>query len=616
MKRFLYYWLLVFGVALMFAGCTNEEDARGKASNELMVNLNVATPVSFGNSRALTTENENKISNIHILAFDWDTGEMISNGYTEVGNKSNMTCRLSLAGDQNTKVALYAIANIGNSSVFDDHTLTRSDFEGLYVQASNVDDISAGTYTLYKADGSEFASVSNATHALLVSSKLDTYHTTLNYSGINVTLNLERLSPKIILNLYGNDINLVSYQFCNIPTKDNILGGEQDMTGISCMNSSENNFAANTSSAEDIAFYAFKSYKTPNTNVTGQRDRTDENAPESAAYLDIKGYPVSDPSKLYRYRVYLGGVNAAGIATPSEFSLLRNHDYHLNIILSSYIIDDNRTGVYSDLNTTIEVTPWATETRNAMDMDVVSLEHIHAIGDFLCSDCSVITPEEVSTSNKTPIAIIFSTETSATDRARGWNYYAMALKNVHSSGSTVGTYTWGSTSTDVSGIINIPATTWQVRSSDMEGRTNTSFINTSSYPAGYAAMTTFASQVAAPSGTSGWFLPSSGQWYNILVNLGGMAAEPDNSYYWSGNTSSNFTSKICATALNNKISVVGAGNYDAFFSNTSIEEVYWSSSEYSSSSAYYATFYSGGGMDFARNGSKSRTGLVRAVIAF
>ena len=615
MKRFLYYWLLVFGVALLFAGCTNEEDARGKASNELMVNLNVATPVSFGNSRALTTENENKISNIHILAFDWDTGEMISNGYTEVDNKSNMTCRLSLAGDQNTKVALYAIANIGNSSVFDDHTLTRSDFEGLYVQASNVDDISAGTYTLYKADGSEFASVSNATHALLVSSKLDTYHTTLNYSGINVTLNLERLSPKIILNLYGNDINLVSYQFCNIPTKDNILGGEQDMTGISCMNSSENNFAANTTSAEDIAFYGFKSYKTPNTNVTGQRDRTDENAPEKAAYLDIKGYPVSNPDKLYRYRVYLGGVNAAGVATPSEFSLLRNHDYHLNIILSSYIIDDNRTGVYSDLNTTIEVTPWATETRNAMDMDVVSVEQ-HAIGDFLCSDGSVITPEEVSTSNKTPIAIIFSTETSATDRAHGWNYYAMALKNVHSSGSTVGDYEWANSESDIIGILNTSNSTWQTSSSDMEGYTNTTYLNSTAYPAGYAAKTTYASQVTAPSNTSGWFLPSSGQWYNILVNLGGMAAEPDFSHMWNGDSPSNFTSSICATALNNKISVVGAGNYDAFFSNTSSSENYWSSSEYSSRYAYGAAFSSFGSMVFASYLNKSYTRRVRAVIAF
>ena len=129
-------------------------------------------------------------------------------------------------------------------------------------------------------------------------------------------------------------------------------------------------------------------------------------------------------------------------------------------------------------------------------------------------------------------------------------------------------------------------------------------------------MTTYKSQVAAPSGTSGWFLPSSGQWYNILVNLGGMAAEPDNSNYWSGNTSSNFTSKICATALNNKISVVGAGNYDAFFSNTSSAETYWSSSEYSSSNAYSAHFDSDGHMYFACYFSKSGTYRVRAVLAF
>ena len=123
--------------------------------------------------------------------------------------------------------------------------------------------------------------------------------------------------------------------------------------------------------------------------------------------------------------------------------------------------------------------------------------------------------------------------------------------------------------------------------------------------------------VAAPSGTSGWFLPSSGQWYNILVNLGGMAAEPDNSYYWSGNSSSNFTSSICATALNNKISVVGAGNYDAFFSNTSSNEDYWSSSEYSSSYAYSARFSSDGRMYFANLFSnKSYTYRVRAVLAF
>jgi uncharacterized protein (TIGR02145 family) len=266
----------------------------------------------------------------------------------------------------------------------------------------------------------------------------------------------------------------------------------------------------------------------------------------------------------------------------------------------------------SSVGYSVSVVPWADETNSNLDMAVVTTAQI---GDFVFSDGTW--GSLAANPGKTPVAIIFSNTTSVIDFNDGYTHgYAMALKNVHSSGSTVGTYKWANSNSDVSGIINTSYSTWQTSSSDMEGRTNTSFINTSSYPAGYAAMTTFASQVAAPSGTSGWFLPSTGQWYNILVNLGGMAAEPDGSYYWSGNTSSNFTSKICATALNNKISVVGAGNYDAFFSNTSSNEYYWSSSEYSSSSAYFANFNSSGSMLFAGNGDKSGTRRVRAVLAF
>ena len=65
MKRFLYYWLLVLGVALLFAGCTNEEE-KAMASSELTVNIKVDDAVSVGKSRALNDANENKIANIHI----------------------------------------------------------------------------------------------------------------------------------------------------------------------------------------------------------------------------------------------------------------------------------------------------------------------------------------------------------------------------------------------------------------------------------------------------------------------------------------------------------------------------------------------------------------------
>jgi len=228
------------------------------------------------------------------------------------------------------------------------------------------------------------------------------------------------------------------------------------------------------------------------------------------------------------------------------------------------------------------------------------------IGDFVFSDGTW--GSLAANPGKTPVAIIFLNVTTVTDQRAGYTHgYAMALKNVHSRGSTVGTYKWANSSTDESNLPNISDATWKSRRADLEGRTNTSFISTSSYPAGYAAKTTYASQVAAPSGTSGWFLPSSGQWYYILVNLGGMSATPGNAWGWSN------MSSTAASNLNSKLSVVGSGNYDSF-SNSS--EYYWSSSEASSSYAYSARFYSDGNMAFASNYDKSNTYRVRAVLAF
>ena len=360
--------------ALMLTACSSsDEEEKAKASTtEVTVTINVEDAVGFGKSRALADETENKISNIHILAFNYQTGAMLSNGYITVDDKSSMTCKLAIPGikeggndvTQDKFVALYAIANIGNKTVFDDHALTMSQFESLYVQAADADKISAGTYNLCKADGSVLASVEGETHALLVSQKVNSYHARLNYSGISVTLNLVRQSPKIILNLYGNDINLLSYQFFNIPTSDNIMGNENNMDGVEYGNTTEKPFAANTISAENLTFYALKSYKAPNTSITKQRDRTDSKAPENAAYLDIKGSPISDPSLVYRYRVYLGGVNSSGVATPSEFSILRNHDYYLNIVVSDYLYEDYRTGHYNNMNATLTLTPWSAEQRD------------------------------------------------------------------------------------------------------------------------------------------------------------------------------------------------------------------------------------------------------------
>lgn len=566
MKKILLYWLLVLGVALLFAGCTNEEDAADMASSDLTVNIKVDDPVSVGSSRAFTDADENKIANIHIVAFDYDTGEMISNGYTTADNLSSMTCKLAINAEQNTKVVMYAIANIGSPKLFDSHELTQTDFENLYIKIAAADKMTAGTYNLCKSDGTVLASINGETHAMLISDKITRYQHTITSSSFNVTLNLSRPTPKLVLNLYGSNVTLAGYQFCNVPTSDAFLVDETDMTGVIYSNTYKEPFAGNTTTAEGITFYGMKSYKAPNTNVTTQRQRIEANAPENAAYLEIVGSPESNRALVYTYRVYLGGVDATGAMDPSEFSLLRNHDYHLNIILSDNTAGDNRIDLYKAIVLTPIIEEWTdggTIQFHAQNGDTQPKDTV-MIGDFVFSDGTW--GSLADNSGKTPVAIIFSNTPSIFDFNAGYTHgYAMALKDV-------GSYKWAGDYTDT----GIPPTSdywgWQDCSSEMDGRRNTSFINSTDFPAGYAAATTFNSQVAAPSGTSGWFLPSCGQWYTIFVNLGGISATPRKytSLMWEGDGLAN----LCVTSLNNKLSAAGNGNYGAFDYDVS----YWSSS--------------------------------------
>ena len=307
------------------------------------------------------------------------------------------------------------------------------------------------------------------------------------------------------------------------------------------------------------------------------QERTAAHAPANATYLEVYVADMAGHSGIYRY--YLGNL-ISGITSSqiNNYNVLRGYDYYVTLNINDINKADGRF--------------YKGEAE---------------VGDFLCSDGSVISPDYLASSGRTPIAIVFSTETSATDKAHGWTHgYAMALKNVHD-GNVIGTYMWANSNSDISGIPNTSASTWQTRSSDMDGYTNTTYLNSTDYPAGYAAKTTFASQVTAPSNTSGWFLPSSGQCYNILVNLGGMSATPGNADGWSN------ASSTAVSNLNSKLSKVGSGNYDSF-SNSA--EFYWSSSEIGSFNAYYIAFYNSGDMFFAEFFDKLSTFRVRAVIAF
>ena len=228
--------------------------------------------------------------------------------------------------------------------------------------------------------------------------------------------------------------------------------------------------------------------------------------------------------------------------------------------------------------------------------------------------------------NKTVIGIVFSNTTSSADKSHGWTHgYAMALQNAGSSTSTYQWYTSRSgnpTGTYLTGGDNIM--------SDKDGYTHSIYLQTSGYAAsiaarGYTAKDRNGDTITAPSGTSGWYLPSIGQWYDICDNLGGMVAASGKAYtygstcwlrWYSGDTSGdthNYSS-LCASNLNVYLNGLKNNGYsvDLFGNNN---EYYWSSSEYGSYSAYGAGFHSDGGM-YLSAADKTYSFRARPVVAF
>lgn len=250
------------------------------------------------------------------------------------------------------------------------------------------------------------------------------------------------------------------------------------------------------------------------------------------------------------------------------------------------------------------------------------------IGDYLFSDGTWGALE--NNMGKTPIAIIFSTKTSTTDSLLGWTHgYAMALKNASTScawcpNSSSG-YLANPTGVTFGGINN--------GLTDKDGYTHTKAIVDyttnhgltleTDFPATYYATTYYNSNVvSAPSNTSGWYMPSAGQFFDFFINLGGMnnyasdAANNNMGYvnyadcmYWSGQDIT------CANNLNKYLKSLAGGTFDLFTSNDNTN--FWSSSESSKYEKYRAQF-SAGSNDMYIGAYTDGTLLLQArpVIAF
>ena len=195
----------------------------------------------------------------------------------------------------------------------------------------------------------------------------------------------------------------------------------------------------------------------------------------------------------------------------------------------------------------IAVTPWGVESEAAAQMTNANTAKV---GDYLFSDGTWGALGESSswTSSHYPIAVIFSNNPTATDRAAGYTHgYAVAIASAGAQLSWAAEGAYGATHQVQDNLL----TTLEAAKTDLDGRTETAKIvalsdfSKENYPSVYYAThfgtaeigltnnsnvseykkdseesTTYnSSGFAAPTNTSGWFLGSIGQYWEVLKNL-------------------------------------------------------------------------------------------------
>ena len=196
------------------------------------------------------------------------------------------------------------------------------------------------------------------------------------------------------------------------------------------------------------------------------------------------------------------------------------------------------------------------------------------IGDYYYSDGTWGSIAEHASSTASPIGVIFSNSTSNIDKEHNWTHgYAMALTNASLAA------TWGTYSQDTPlENLDISISGWKYASNLKDGYANTQTIKNTygllitNYPAFYYSInyaTTY------PAISSGWYLASIGQWYDICVNLGKISETPDNSHYngviWYSMSSD------CINNINADLKILENLGYS--ISKFSIGEKYWTSTE-------------------------------------
>ena len=234
---------------------------------------------------------------------------------------------------------------------------------------------------------------------------------------------------------------------------------------------------------------------------------------------------------------------------------------------------------------TVSVTPTlGSVVKNTMYADGIT-DYTLTLKDVYYSDGS-ITHNSEDLSGKTPIGIVgyigsdYWTEKNTKANGIGGHALVMGLKTVGSKGTTDfgNNYAWETSYTDDERSKANTSSLIVGSSNQPYGSGYTESVALSkdnAHPAAQAALSY--TTLKAPSTSTGWFLPTAGQYYAIMNAIGGYPSSGWNINDWVSNMTT------VSSKVNTALGKVGANNYTEFFQAVNTWE--WTSSEFSATFA-------------------------------
>lgn len=301
-----------------------------------------------------------------------------------------------------------------------------------------------------------------------------------------------------------------------------------------------------------------------------------------------------------------GTTTIYAVASVSGRNLYKVADYHYVTIVKPGQATSFSCGSTSDADAWTEAV-LVSPADNAIDKGTatskrtaISIAHTLAVGDIYYSDGALSSQSESLLSGKTPVGIVgyvgenYWTEKQLKSSNKGGHALVMCLKTIGSTGTTsIGTgYAWYSSNTDagrpkVNSKALLTGSKNQIYGSGFN-ETNELITKWSTAAAAAYHAKHYTELSASSSKCSGWFLPTAGQYYAVMTNLGAPFSD-DWTGIWDGNTSTHpklgfFDNMYTVTTnINNKLKKVGDSNYTEFFG--SVNTWAWTSSEFSSTGA-------------------------------